>query len=54
MRWEELADKFRTLTRGRLPAARAEAIIAAVQRLPQDGLPPLMALLSEKLVAESS
>jgi 2-methylcitrate dehydratase PrpD len=45
MRWDELADKFRTLTRGLLPAARSGAIIAAVQRLPQDGLPPLMRLL---------
>lgn len=45
MRWEDLAGKFRTLTRGFLPAARADAIIAAVQRLAHDGLVPLMELL---------
>jgi hypothetical protein len=45
MRWEDLAGKFRTLTRGFLSAPRADAIIAAVQRLPHDGLQPLMRLL---------
>lgn len=47
MGWSALADKFRALARGRLPHPRAEAIIAAVQRLPEDGLGPLMGLLKE-------
>jgi 2-methylcitrate dehydratase PrpD len=54
MRWEELVGKFRTLTRGLLPAARAEAIIAAVRRLPEEGLTPLLDLLSENLMADRS
>jgi 2-methylcitrate dehydratase PrpD len=45
MSWDQLAAKLRTLPRGDLPEARAEAIITAVHRLPQDGLPPLMRLL---------
>jgi hypothetical protein len=45
MSWDQLAAKLRTLARGVLPEARADAIIAAVHRLPQDGLGPLMRLL---------
>ncbi len=47
MSWDQLAAKLRTLTRGVLPEARAEAITAAVHRLPQGGLGPLMELLKE-------
>jgi hypothetical protein len=47
MGWDQLAAKLRTLSRGVLPEARAEAIIAAVHRLPQGGLGPLMELLKE-------
>lgn len=46
MGWSALAEKFRALAHGRLPHPLAEAIIAAVQRLPQDGLGPLWELLS--------
>ena len=45
MRWEALVAKFRTLTAGQLPEARADAIVAAVLRLPQQGLKPLLGLL---------
>jgi 2-methylcitrate dehydratase PrpD len=47
MSWDQLAAKLHTLTRGVLSEARSEGIITAVQRLPEDGLPPLMGLLGE-------
>jgi 2-methylcitrate dehydratase PrpD len=53
MRWDELVDKFRRLSRAVLPEPRQADIVRAVKGLPNQGLAPLLDLLAQPISLEA-